>query len=447
MNKNGSGGPRGRAWVVAVSMGYGHQRTAYPLRDLSPDGAVLNANDYEGIPRRDRELWKDAARFYGAVSRFKRVPIVGPLIFGAYDRLQRIMSLYPKRDLSRPTRSLGEIFSFIQKGWGKDWVDRLAEKRIPLVTTFFMTAFMAEFFGYPGDIFCVTADADVARDWAPRDPRHTRIHYCASTNRVFERLILYGVPEKNIHMTGYPLPKENIGGPSLRTLKTDMRTRLVNLDPRRKYIHDYAPVIAKNFGRLPGRSARPLTIMFSVGGAGAQKEIGIALVKSLKERILAKDVAVILAAGAGRGSADRFLEALQPMGFDGSPGSGVEILWAMGLSDYFSQFNAALRATDILWTKPSELSFYCGLGIPIIMAPPIGSQEDLNREWLLKVGAGMDQYDPAYTHEWLFDYLKDGWFAEAAMHGFLDAEKMGAYHIERLIARKSSTSISGVRTS
>ena len=28
-----------------------------------------------------------------------------------------------------------------------------------------------------------------------------------------------------------------------------------------------------------------------------------------------------------------------------------------------------MRTTDILWTKPSELSFYCGLGIPIIMAP------------------------------------------------------------------------------
>ena len=28
-----------------------------------------------------------------------------------------------------------------------------------------------------------------------------------------------------------------------------------------------------------------------------------------------------------------------------------------------------MRTTDILWTKPSELSFYCGLGIPIVMAP------------------------------------------------------------------------------
>jgi len=32
------------AWVISVNMGYGHQRTAYPLRNLAPDGKVINAN-------------------------------------------------------------------------------------------------------------------------------------------------------------------------------------------------------------------------------------------------------------------------------------------------------------------------------------------------------------------------------------------------------------------
>ena len=430
------GSARAEAWVVAVSMGYGHQRTAYPLRGLSPDGTVLNANDYEGIPTKDKEVWGDASAFYGFVSRFKRVPLVGSAAFALYDRLQKIMSFYPKRDLSKPTGSLKNIFRLIRGGWGGDWVDRLKRKRISLVTTFFMTAFMAEAFGYPGNIFCVTADADVARDWAPLDPAHSRIQYCASTSRVFERLKLYGVPAENIHLTGYPLPAENIGGSAMTTLKRDMRLRLANLDPAGKYIRDYGPVIRKNFGRLPRLHAgRPLTIMFSVGGAGAQKEIGVNIVKSLREHIKNKKVAGVLSAGAGRGSADHFEEALKKLGFmppfDGH--EGVEVLWAIGLNDYFEKFNKALRATDILWTKPSELSFYCALGIPIIMAPPIGSQEDFNREWLLETGAAMDQYDPLYAHEWLFDRLNEGWFAEAAMHGFLDAEKMGTYKIEALV--------------
>ncbi|GAI07975.1 unnamed protein product, partial [marine sediment metagenome] len=47
-----------KAWVVDVNMGYGHQRTAYPLKDLAPYGKVINANDYKGIPKKDRKSGK-----------------------------------------------------------------------------------------------------------------------------------------------------------------------------------------------------------------------------------------------------------------------------------------------------------------------------------------------------------------------------------------------------
>jgi UDP-N-acetylglucosamine:LPS N-acetylglucosamine transferase len=88
-----------------------------------------------------------------------------------------------------------------------------------------------------------------------------------------------------------------------------------------------------------------------------------------------------------------------------------------------------LRETDILWTKPSELSFYCALGIPIIMTPPIGSQERFNRQWLFEMQAGIKQETPEYTNEWLFDRLNDGLFAEMAWSGFLKARKLGTYKI------------------
>ncbi len=48
----------------------------------------------------------------------------------------------------------------------------------------------------------------------------------------------------------------------------------------------------------------------------------------------------------------------------------IRIVWGSTLEEYFAAFTQCMRTTDILWTKPSELSFYCGLGIPIIMAPP-----------------------------------------------------------------------------
>jgi len=89
-----------------------------------------------------------------------------------------------------------------------------------------------------------------------------------------------------------------------------------------------------------------------------------------------------------------------------------------------------LRKTDILWTKPSELSFYSALGIPIIISSPIGSQEEFNMRWLLKSGFGIFQENPNYTNQWLFDWLEKGYLAEAAMEGFVEGEKLGTLNIE-----------------
>lgn len=90
----------------------------------------------------------------------------------------------------------------------------------------------------------------------------------------------------------------------------------------------------------------------------------------------------------------------------------------------------------MLWTKPSELVFYCGLGLPVLMAPHIGTHEELNRQWLLGIHAGVEPAGPAECcHEWLFDMRDSGRFAEAAMDGFLKARKLGTYKIEKLITQ------------
>jgi hypothetical protein len=93
-----------------------------------------------------------------------------------------------------------------------------------------------------------------------------------------------------------------------------------------------------------------------------------------------------------------------------------------------------LRAADVLWTKPSELSFYCALGLPIVMAPPVGAQEKANQEWLLRLGAATAQDDPADAHEWFFDLLDTGWFAEAAMEGFVEGEALALQRMATIIS-------------
>lgn len=418
-----------KAWVIAVDMGYGHQRTAYPLRDLAFGSKIINANNYNGIPLKDKKFWQTNKAFYEFISRFRRVPFIGDKIFQFFDSFQRILGYYPKRDLSKSNFTGKLIFSSIKRGWGKDLIEKLKKNPLPLVTTFFTPAFMAEELDYPNDIYCIICDADIARAWVSQNPQKSKIKYFAPCSWARDRLKLYGIDPKNIVLTGYPLPKENLGSKNLEILKKDLSYRLLNLDPNGKYRKIYNPLIKGYLGQLPRLPNHPLTIMFSIGGAGAQKEIGVLIVNSLKEKIQAKQLRVILSVGVREELRKYFANHIKDLNLDG----WVHILSGKNMTEYFEKFNQYLRTTDILWTKPSELSFYAGLGIPIIIAPTIGSQEDFNKRWLLHIGAGALQENPKYTHQWLFDLLNAGDLAEMAMQGFVEVEQLGTYNIERFV--------------
>lgn len=427
-----------KAYVVAVDMGYGHQRAAQPLHIMADKGKIINANSYPGIPDSDKKFWEQSRESYEWLSKFKKTPLIGERIWAFFDNFQKIPSFYPKRDLSNPNMQLKWFLHFIKKGWGKHLIAKLEEKPLPLITTFFVTAFMAEYFNYSEEIYCLATDTDISRSWASIAPAQSRINYFAPNYRVAERLKLYGVRPSKIFLTGFPLPNENLGGPDLQILKEDLGHRLFNLDPKRKYLTHYGDTVCKHLGRacFPTKRHHPLTITFAVGGAGAQRETGVEICNSLKKRIKHRQVRIVLVAGIRNEVYSYFKDQIRQLGLANHLGKDIVIIHASNKEQYFEKFNRALRTTDILWTKPSELSFYTALGIPIIMTPPIGSQEEFNRKWLTTIASGTDQEDVRYTNQWLFDWLDSGWFAEAAMEGFLEAPKYGTYNIQKVISHK-----------
>jgi hypothetical protein len=366
---------------------------------------------------------------YEFISRIKKIPLFGNIAFSVFlDRFQRILTYYPKRDLSHPTFILKNNFYFIKNGWGRDLIERFKKNPLPLVTTFFTPAFMAEEFKYPGQIYCVVCDADINRAWVTLNPKKNNIKYFVPCTWARDRLKLYGISPEDIFLTGFPLPKENTGK-DLEILKEDLRRRILNLDPAGKYRKTYGPLIKEALGNLPARSDHVLTVMFSIGGAGAQKEICLNAIKALKKHIKEKKLRFIISIGVRGGLRDYFEKNIKDLRLDHM----VSVISGVTTDEYFDTFNLALRETDILWTKPSELSFYAGLGIPIIIAPPIGSQEDFNKKWILHVGAGILQEDLSYIDQWFYDLLNGGDFAEMAMQGFMEIEKMGAYKIEQIV--------------
>lgn len=210
--------------LVAVNMGYGHQRAAYPLRHLA-GGEIITLNDYDGISRSEKNFWEKSERSYNRLSRFKHVPLLGNLVFGLMDAFQKIPPYYPWRDLSAPTVQQKYFYQAIKKGLGKALVEELNKSGLPWLTTFFVAAYVAEYHNYQGEIYCLVCDSDASRAWVPFSPRESRIKYLLPTERLKKRFLMYGLREENLFVSGFPLPLENIGA-RREILLADLSRRL-----------------------------------------------------------------------------------------------------------------------------------------------------------------------------------------------------------------------------
>jgi hypothetical protein len=421
-----------RAWVVTADMGFGHMRAAHPLRYLA-EGDVIAAGSPEATDADEAKFWGRLTASYEFLSRTKRIPLVGEPLFGMLDAFLAIPPFYPLRDLSNPCPSNHIVDRLIGQGLGRTLMQRLRTKHRPVIATFYAPALIADRF-HVDDVYCVICDADLNRVWVASDAAKSRIRYFAPCGRVMRRLQQYGVPDRRILITGFPLPRENIGGPDMPLLKADLLARLSRLDPRGRFTSVYGSTVRELLGERPepAPGAR-VTLTFAVGGAGAQSEIALLLLAALKPLILEHRVRLALVAGVNPVVERLFRDAATGLGLERELGDGVLVVREKDKPAYFDRFNALMRETDILWTKPSELSFYTALGIPMVMAPTIGSQEAKNQRWLMDKGCALPQYTPALAREWLVDMLEDGVFAEKAMSGFVKNRKLGVYKIEEVL--------------
>lgn len=415
-------------YLVAADMGYGHQRAAYPLLEMS-QGGIINLNDYLEIDAWEKAYWKNSQKTYEKISYFKRIPFFGELVFKAMDYFQRIEDFYPRRDLSELTLQQKIFFKAVKKGVGKKLINKLNQEPLPLVTTFFVAAYCAEYYHYQGPIYCIVCDADISRAWAPIDPKTSKIVYLCPNERVAQRLLQYGVVKDRIKVTGFPLPSENIGLDGV-FLNEDLKRRIASLDPSLSFRKKYHGVIKSDFFDQLG-SGQSVSLTFAVGGAGAQRELGVLILAKLQNYLRSGKLNLNLVAGSRQDVNEYFQKNISSLKLDGL--NNIKIIYHPQKMEYFRLFNQCLRYTDILWTKPSELSFYAGLGLPIIMSEPVGAQEKFNREWLIGIGAGLDSLDPLFVDEWLFDWLEDGRLARASLNGYLNAGHGGVINMEREI--------------
>ena len=389
--------------VAAIEMGYGHLRPAAALAEAL--GTDLLQMDLPPLGEDvDWRFWESTRRLYEPLTRVSQLPGVGGPMRALLNTVTAIPSPWPAQDLSGPTQGTKWMERAARDGIGRALAAHLHNTGAPLLTTFYAAAILAELHGAK-NLACLITDSDINRVWAPPDPAHSTIRYFAPTDRARRRMESYGVLRERIRVTGYPLPHELVGGRE--------RTALV-----------------KNFAarieRLEGRGEAPL-IVFAIGGAGAQVPLAVQAVQGMKRQIAAGKLRLGLVAGYRPEVARSLRNAILEAGLEGHV--GVELHGSNDFFSYYRDFNALLARADALWSKPSEMTFFAGLGLPFIAAPPVGVHESWNLRWATDRGAALPEHDPAAAGEWLLEWVEDGTLVGAARAGYERLPQLGLYEI------------------
>jgi hypothetical protein len=434
---------KNEAWIVSADMGYGHQRAAYPFRDIAFERIII-ANTDVCVSPKERNLWAKFQAFYEGISRAQKIPIIGPWIWRAYDRFQAICPHYPFSDLSKPSIGSTLLHNLIRRGFGAGVVTCTRKREdLPFLSTFYAVALAADYAGRR-DVFCVITDSDINRVWVADDPKKSQINYLAPTALSRVRLLQYGVADERIFVTGFPLPAENVA-----TAREDLARRLEILDAKGTFRTRYRAALGQLAPAAISkgeRADRALSITFAVGGAGAQAETARDILESLAASLKERRMRLNLVAGVRQDVRDYFIKIIRDCGLGAELGKSVRVLFTATKDEYFPTFNALMRETDVLWTKPSELCFYAGLGIPIVMSPPLGAHEERNQIALMRAGAGYKQEDPRAAVEWLSDWTQNGLLAIGAFNGYLHVPNCGTENIKRVLFApdRSSVELRGV---
>ncbi len=419
-----------QAWVISVRMGLGHQRASYALEYLSPEG-VLNCGEPETSDDEEMKLWNQLTKTYETISRLKNVPIIGKTMWNIMNRFLYIPPFYPLRDLSHPNMQSKIMRRYIEKGLGKMLMEKVLSRPLPVISTYPVPALVADYHDHSRN-YCVVTDAEINRAWVPIDSVNSKTWYFAPCSRALLRLREYGVRDEQIFLTGFPLPKSLLGSAKLEILLSDLGQRLQVLDPGNQFWPLHGTGVTHFLGRrhLKAKPKRPFTVAYAVGGAGALWEIGLSAAESLRKQIISREMRLVLICGVREEIHNNYVKGLKDLKI---PSGLVDLVYSADTVEYFEKFNRQIRVTDVLWTKPSELVFYAGLGLPLILTEPVGSQEGYNKKWLLEIQGGVNQDDPAYADQWLFDLLRLGRLAECAWDGFLKGRKFGTYKIEEIL--------------
>jgi UDP-N-acetylglucosamine:LPS N-acetylglucosamine transferase len=384
-------------------MGFGHLRAAHNIASQSRSPILRVDRDpyMNGI---DEFLWKSSQFIHTYGSRDKESN--GKFLYSWFERTMAI----PENGVPPPLGPSRFVKTMWKFGAGDKLFETLSRDNPTLLHTFYLPAILAMYHGYRGKSFLLLCDTDFHRVWAPIDPGKYDLRYCVPISSSADRLISYGVNKEKIFVTGFPLPSINTGGRDLRVLEREFDFRK---------------------SRLERDSTAPLTIMFPFSGAGAYSNVLADLVKSIHEDLKEGSLRLIVSCGDSMHALRSAENLFVNYGIEES--EFAEIMFREDIFAAFDEFNLALRSTDVMITKPSEMVFYGALGIPLVFLPPIGAHEEKNRDYLFSNECAVNMVPSTDFPRWLERSRRKGLLLELAENGFTRLPKNGGTAIDELL--------------
>jgi hypothetical protein len=389
--------------ITTAYMGFGHLRAAHNIASYR-NSPILRVDQPPYTSGIDEFVWKasQSIHTYGSRDRESKIKFF-------YSWFESLMEI-PENG-STPSLGPSKFVQTMQKlGAGEKLFKHLDGSHPTLLHTFYLPAMLSVYHKYSGKNFLLLCDTDFHRVWVPVEPKNYDLKYCVPIPSSVDRLVSYGVERSQVYVTGFPLPMANTGGRDLRVAERDFDIRKL---------------------RLKADSNLPMTIMFPFSGAGAYSNVLADLVKAIHEELKEGSLRLIVSCGNNEHALESAENLFINYGIEEL--EFAEIMFEDDVFVAFDKFNSALKSTDVIITKPSEMVFYVALGIPLVFLPPIGAHEEKNRDYLFENECAVNMVPSTDFPRWLEKSRRRGFLQELAENGFTRLPKNGSVAIDELL--------------
>lgn len=313
-------------------------------------------------------------------------------------------------------------------------VYRNVPKEIPVVATHVWPAQAAVHAGMKSVVNAIPDNWPMALHLAEGSLHTVQTHYAYQGYRILNGMqgndVLQPMPDSDLMYVGHYIDHELVSN-----IETDCERRI-----RRK------------------SEKKPMRFLLTIGGAGAQKEIFAAIIRSLMPAIRAKEAALYVNVGDYRNVWEELLKEIpelsgvskehfnqwdktQDFAENALTGDvrGVHAFWHENIFEAVYCTNLLMRSCDVLVTKPSELAFY---PVPKLFIKRVGGHEQWGAIHSAEIGDGtLECRDIPHTLQMIKLFMGENHLLEDMCRNIVKNKEAGIYNgaykvVEMAMAQK-----------